>query len=270
MKTGLILSFLTLGCEQADPFLPTVSFDRMDVIDLDFDGVSADFVFEVYNPNPIAVSAARFDYALAFADVDLLSGDEPDGWQFAASGTSELTLPTEFGFATLFELVDAVRGQDEIEFALTGAFGFDTPLGPLDLSFAESGGFPAPRRPTISLKRLAIDELTLFGADLLLELAIDNDHGSRLEFHDLNWNVDLAGISFTGERVDQWGEIDGATTGILSLPISVDFLSAGQALYQALRERTIDATFSAHVSVDTPFGILPLDLATSGRLDLER
>ncbi len=272
MKPVFLLPLLIwlVGCEQAQPFLPTVSFERMDILEIDFDGVEADFVFEVYNPNPIAVSAARFDYALAFAGIDLLSGEEPDGWQFAASGASELALPTGFGFQTLFEVVDAVRGQDEIDFALSGAFGFDTPLGPLDLPFAEGGAFPAPRKPTISLERLSVEELSIWGADLQLELAIDNEHASRLEFLDLDWDVELAGISVAGERVEQWGEVEGATTGILSLPISLDFVSVGQALYQVLTEQTVEATFNAEVSVDTPFGILPLELATSRTLDLER
>jgi len=242
----------------------------MDILEIDFDGVEADFVFEVYNPNPIAVSASRFDYALAFADIELLSGEEPDGWQFAASGASELSLPTGFGFQTLFEVVDAVRGQDEIDFALNGAFGFDTPLGPLDLPFAEGGAFPAPRKPKISLERLFVEDLSIWGADLQLDLAIDNDHGSRLEFLDLDWDVELAGISVAGQRLQQWGEVEGATTGILSVPISLDFVSVGQALYQALTQQTVDATFNADVSVDTPFGILPLELAVSRTLDLER
>ncbi|MEE2750466.1 MAG: LEA type 2 family protein [Myxococcota bacterium] len=261
---------MLLGCEQAQPFLPTVSFERMEVLEIDFDGVEADFVFEVYNPNPISVSAARFDYALAFADIELLSGEEPDGWQFAASGASELSLPTGFGFQTLFDVVDAVRGQDDIDFALSGAFGFDTPLGPLDLPFDEGGAFPAPRKPKISLDRLFVQDLSILGADLQLDLAIDNDHGSRLEFLDLDWDVELAGISVAGQRVQQWGEVEGATTGILSVPISLDFISVGQALYQALTQQTVDATFNADVSVDTPFGILPLELAASRTLDLER
>jgi len=272
MKPVLLLPLLgfLFGCEQAEPFLPTVSFERMDILEIDFDGVEADFVFEVYNPNPIAVSAARFDYALSFADIELLSGEEPDGWQFAASGASELTLPTGFGFQTLFEVVDAVRGEDEIDFGLEGAFGFDTPLGPLDLPFAEGGAFPAPRKPKISLDRLFVQDLSLRGADLQLDLTIDNDHGSKLDFLDLNWDVDLGGISIAGQRVQQWGEVEGATTGVLSLPISLDFLTVGQALYQVLTEQTVEATFNADVSVDTPFGILPLELATSRTLDLER
>lgn len=269
----LLLLFLfstLLGCEQAEPFLPTVTFDRMDVQSLDWDGVAADFVFDIYNPNPVAVQAARFDYALAFEGVGFLDGDAPDGWLLAASGSSELALPAHFGFQTLYDMVQAVRGKDDIDFNLDGSFGFDTPLGPLDLPFAEAGDFPAPRRPTLELDRLVLDSLSFTGADLTLDILVDNDHGANLRFLDLEWNLDLAGLSVAAASLADLGQVDGASQQVFSVPISLNFLETGVALYQALTKRSIDASFSASVQVDTPFGMLPLDWSRSRSLNLVR
>ncbi len=258
------------GCEQADPFLPTVTFDRMEVQTLDWEGVAADFVFDIHNPNPVAVQAARFDYALAFEGVGFLDGDAPEGWLLDASGTSELALPAHFGFQTLYDMVQAVRGKDDIDFHLDGSFGFDTPLGPLDLSFAEAGDFPAPRRPTLELDRLVLNSLTFTGADLTLDLLVDNDHGANLHFLDLQWDLDLEGLSVASASVSDLGQVNGASQKSFSVPISLDFLETGVAVYQALTKRSIDAAFSASVQVDTPFGMLPLDWSQSRSLNLVR
>ena len=79
-------------------------------------------------------------------------------------------------------MVQAVRGQDDIAFGLDGSFGFDTPIGPLDIPYDEQGGFPAPRRPEISLKKVKLKDLSLQGVSFDVKLDVDNDHGSNLLF----------------------------------------------------------------------------------------
>jgi LEA14-like dessication related protein len=271
---GLTLLVLT-GCEgwedfELDPYMPTVSFQRVDVLAVDWEGVDADFVFDVENPNPVDVGMARFDYALAFEDVEWLSGDDPDGLVLTAEGASELALPVSLEYAELWGMVQAVRGQDDIDFGLDGSFGFDTPIGPLDIPYDERGGFPAPRRPEISLKKVKLKDLSLQGASFDVKLDVDNDHGSNLFFQNLDYELSLAGVDVGGGFIDDWGTVEGANQQTLSIPVEVSFAQAGTALYQVLQGEQLKVDIAGDVDVDTPFGIVPLEFDRSKRVSLER
>ncbi|MCP4804225.1 MAG: hypothetical protein GY913_23555 [Proteobacteria bacterium] len=274
LLAAVVASSLT-GCAgwedfELDPYLPTVTFQRLDVLAVDWDGVDADFVFDVHNPNPVDVSMARFDYALAFEEIEWLAGDDPDGLFLGAEGDSELALPVAIEFQALFDMVQAVRGQDDIGFGLDGSFGFDTPIGPVDVPYDEDGGFPAPRRPEFELNRLKLKDLSLAGADLNLKLDVDNDHGSNIFLQDVNYDIALAGLDVGGGYIAELGEIDGATSGSVNIPITIDFLDAGTALYSVLQGDELEVSFRADMNVDTPFGLVPLEVDRLSEIGIER
>jgi LEA14-like dessication related protein len=273
----MALSLLPLltACEgwedfELDPYLPTVTFENLDVLDVTWDGVEADFVFNVNNPNPVDVNLARFDYGLAFQEVEWLNGDDPDGLTLGASGSSELALPVAFKFQDLYDLVQAVRGQDNIDFGLQGSFGFDTPAGPIDLPYAEAGDFPAPRRPEISLNGLKVQSLGLSGADLNLKLDVDNSHGSKLGLAALDYQLSLAGVDLGSGYIADLGTVEGDSQTRLAIPIHVDFLGGASALYSVLQGEKLDVDLQATMDVDTPFGILPLTVNEFGQVNVER
>ncbi|MFT5583592.1 MAG: LEA14-like dessication related protein [Cognaticolwellia sp.] len=280
MKTSRALVAISLlplltACEgwedfELDPYLPTVTFENLEVLDVDWDGVEADFVFNVNNPNPIDVNLARFDYGLAFQEVEWLNGDDPDGLTLGASGSSELALPVSFKFQDLYDLVQAVRGQDNIDFGLQGSFGFDTPAGPIDLPYAEAGDFPAPRKPGVSLNSLKVQDISFSGADLNLRLDVDNSHGSALGLAALDYDLSLAGIDLGSGYIADLGRVDGDSQTRLAIPVHVDFLGGAAALYSVLQGEKLDVDLRATLDVDTPFGVLPLTVNEFGQVNVER
>ncbi|MBT3219996.1 MAG: LEA type 2 family protein, partial [Proteobacteria bacterium] len=99
--TVLLLVFATLGsgCSELDPFLPKVTFSNLKVRDINFQEADVDFVFDVDNPNPIGFNLSSFSYALGFEEIQLLAGDNEDGFALEADGNSELILPVDLIFA---------------------------------------------------------------------------------------------------------------------------------------------------------------------------
>lgn len=260
---------LSTGCEVLGEYLPTVAFERLDVQSVDWDGAQADFVFKVNNPNPVEVKLARFDYALTFADVEWLVGDDADGLVLGAEGGSELALPVGIEFETLYELVQATRGIDTIPFELEGSFGFDTPAGLVDLPYAADGGFPALRTPKFTFSKVRVDEINWTDATIGIDLNVDNEHASNLLFQNFDYNVKLAGEDVGTGFLADLGEVSGAETGVLTIPLTIDFLSAGTAIYDALSGDQITVGLSAATDVDTPFGVVPLSIDESGQVDVD-
>jgi len=264
----IFLSFLVTGCAEVDQFLPKVKFNKLDVRAISFEQIETDFVFDVSNPNPIEIELASFSYALDLEAVQLFSGDNNEGFALANRGDTELLLPVDIVFADAWDTVSATRGEDNVDFGLNGHFGFNTPLGEMKLPYDEGGQFPALRTPTFSFESLRLTNLTIWDADLVIDLGVVNEHESTLFFDNFDYGLDLGGKSVATGLVQTF-DVAGDTKGTVSLPINVDLLTAGVTLVDAIIGRgNLDVGLSAGVDVDTPFGIIPLSIDETGKIDI--
>lgn len=279
MTTKLRLMFLAgsvaylTGCDELEPYLPTVSFNRFDVQDINFQDADIDFVFDVNNPNPVEISLSSFSYAFGLMDVDLLDGDDDDGMTLEAIGASELALPVHLTWQDAWDTVHATRGVDEIDFGLRGDFGFDTPVGEALLPYDQSGDFPAPRTPKFSFKNVKVKRLDLFTqtADIEVDLGVDNEHGSSLFFENFDYDLSLGGTHVARGLIPNLGEADGDAETSLKIPASINLLNVGSAAYSALTGNgNLNVGLDATTDVDTPFGLLPLALDESGDVQVVR
>jgi LEA14-like dessication related protein len=250
--------------------LPTVSFQRLRVNDVNFESVDVDFVFAVDNPNPVGFPLHRFSYALDLAGVELLSGENPDGLELEAQGSSDVALPVVMAFASIFEVVEAARGSDTLPFALRGDFGWDTDLGPVDVSFDEGGDFPALRKPRVDLGQLRLGGISGSSVAAELDLGVDNDHGSPLGLKNLDFDLAVAGSRVGGGNLEDGGQVDGATQRTLTLPLVLDLIGAGEAVAAAVSGERVRVGLSAALDVDTPFGTVPLALDPSGSVSVRQ
>lgn len=260
---------MTLGCEALEEFTPTVDYDNLDVKYIDFQQIDSDFNFRINNPNPVDIELARFDYELGFEGVQWLSGDNPDGLALEAAGDSYWALPVNIGFTELFDVIDALRGEDVVDFELAGTFGFDTRIGPVDIPYDAAGDFPALRTPKFSLNRLevgSIDWSDLFNptVDLALLLDVDNELGSSMAFWNLDYGIDIAGTQVTTGFLADLGAVDGATSSTVEIPFDVDLGSVAGAAYDVIvNKEPASVGLDASLEVDTPFGVVPLSLDLS-------
>ena len=302
MKKLFMLSFVWFGtgCGTLadDPyfsqFIPTIKFDSLQVNDVNFQEIDTEFVFAINNPNPVGLDIDQFSYNLAFSDIDWLDGDNPDGLLLNASGESKVSLPTHIVFTELYDMVQASRGADSLPFDLTGDFGVrldsstlvteessatDSSEGELFvLPYDADGAFPALRRPNFSFSKLRVTNLSLSEVDLSLVFDVENDHASNLIFQRFSYDLDLGGNSTISGVVDNLEEIihgideEGAedANSKLRIPITIDSLSVISSLWSVFSGGgQLDLGFNAISDVDTPFGLVELNIDEAGNVDVE-
>ncbi len=263
-----MIIFLLVGCggggSALSSFVPTVKFNRLALTDIDFENLSVDFVFDVHNPNPVDLPLERFDYGLDLAEIEILSGDSPDGVLLREESTSEMVLPVSLSFTGIYDLVTADRGDDNLPFRFVGGFGWDTDIGPVDVSFDESGDFPALRVPKIDLGELRVGEITDTRAGFVLDVDVDNDHGTTLDFANLDFKVKFAGTEVGVGSQEEFGSVEGATTKKLTVPFSVDYVDAATALVALASGEPLTVDLKATSDVTTPFGLVPMSINEDG------
>jgi LEA14-like dessication related protein len=259
----MIALMLMTGCVSGnfDAYVPRVKFNRFDVKNLDFEHIDTDFVFTIDNPNPVGIPLERFSYSLGFEGVEVLTGNATDDLSLEAEDSSEVALPVSLVFSSLYE--------DTIGFRLQGGFGFDSDIGPVDIAYDAEDEFPAVRIPKVTIGELQIQQFDLSKADLALNFAVDNDHGSTINLHDMNFNLKVAGVSVGGD-LQTVGDVPGATTDNFQLPFSIDYVDAIQAIDAAVSGQKLKVDMGADVEVDTPFGVLPLNIDETGNVSVEQ
>lgn len=267
-----MLTFLLLtGCGgDLSGFLPTVKFSHFNVSDLDFEHIDTDFVFTVDNPNPVGAPLDRFQYDLSLMEVSIISGDDPNGLELVADGESEVALPVSLDFSNIYDAITATRGEDDVGFGLAGAFGFDTDIGPIDITYDEAGDFPALRTPKFQIGKLKMKNLGSSSVDFGLDVDVDNDHGSTLGFTDMGLTIKFAGVQVGNGSIAQVGDVEGATTKTLELPFSIDYADAIDAIAALASGEKLKVDLDADVTVSTPFGPVPLHIDEGGNVEVSQ
>jgi len=261
----------SLGDARA-PFTPKIHFKTLALQGLDFSKIDVDFVFTLDNPNPLNVKLDTFSYALGLEGVELLRGVNEQGVALKAKGTSELAIPVSLKFADIFKLVGAVSGKDALGFALSGDFGFQTPVGLAKVPFKESGTFPVVHPPDVSLAGLRMGKLDLLTqtATLNLDLGVANpDGGSALSFAGFDYKVAVGATPVAAGLVNDIPAVGPGAKQTVTLPINLNLRSLGSAVVSAVTGKgALDIKLGATVQVGTPFGAVPLSIDESGNLSI--
>jgi LEA14-like dessication related protein len=267
-----MIMFLLVACggggSALASFVPTVKFNRLELTDIDFENLSVDFVFDVHNPNPVDLPLERFAYGLDLAEIEILTGNSPDGILLREEATSEMVLPVSLNFNGIYELATADRGVDDMPFRLVGGFGWDTDIGPVDINFDETGEFPALRVPDIKIGELLVSEVTDTQAGFVLDVDVDNDHATTLDFANLDFKVKFAGVQVGVGSQDEFGTVEGATTKKLSVPFAVNYFDAVDALLALAAGEKLKVDLKATSDVTTPFGLIPMSIDEDGNVDV--
>jgi LEA14-like dessication related protein len=277
--TALVQLFMLSGCatlEQVGQALegqkPTAKVTGLKLTGLDMNGVDLSFDVEVDNPNPVGISLAGLDYDLKLLGSSFLQGDQSMGMKLAANGSSQVQVPVRLGFQQLLNSYRQLRGAKQVGYRLDLGMGFEVPLlGRVRVPVSHQGEFPIPEMPAVSLRSLDVQQLTLSGARLLLELEVDNPNSFSLLLNKLNYNLKLNGYDLGGGLVDKQVKVQQDGRGLLSLPLNLDFAQAGRGLYAILLGSGVRYDLSGSMEADSshpmlaPFRI-PLD--KQGNIDL--
>lgn len=254
------------------PYTPKLHFKTLSVQGLSFQKIDVDFVFTIDNPNPLDVKLDTFSYALGLEGVRLLSGVNEQGVALKAHGSSELALPVSLAFKDIFAAVSAASGKDNLTFALSGDFGFNTPVGVAKVPFEEEGSFPVIHAPDVSLEGLQMGKLDLLSqtATLNLQIAVANPRsGSALSFSGFDYNIALGASRVASGLVNDIPEVEAGARQVVTIPLNLDLRSIGVALVSAITgKQSVDVKLGATVQVGTPFGKVPLSIDQAGNLKI--
>jgi LEA14-like dessication related protein len=247
----------TAGCDQLFS-KPTVTVERVDLVSVSFQGISANFVFRIENHNAIGVDLAKFVYQLTVDNHPFVQGAANNPLHVPAQGVGQLTLPVSFKFIELAQALASLFSKRQVPYTIATQLGFGTPLGVLTVPLSYSGTMPVPQLPSLSIGDAAVGSVNVSGATLSVTVAMHNNNSFALPVGALQYALSINGTSILSAATPPSQLAAGATLP-LTISAHLDFLRVGMGILRAVQSRS--ATIALDGSLDLVGYAMPVHLS---------
>jgi LEA14-like dessication related protein len=217
---------------QANIQKPVVNLSDVKMTGLSFDSVDLLFHIDIDNPNNVGIKLAGFDYDLQIEDNSFINGKQDNGLAIKANGSEIIKLPLTLKFKDIYNTFSIVKDLDSVQYKLNSGLSFNLPvLGDIRIPVTKSGNIPTLKLPSINFKKLKMDQIKLTGADLTLQINIDNHNAFAFILKNIDYKLNVAGTQWIDGKMNQSMNISAKQENIINIPISLNFLSMGQSVY---------------------------------------
>lgn len=273
--SGLIMLNCAAMQEMVKASKPHVNLQNLRFVNLTFQDVDFAFDLKITNPNPFAVSMAGFDYDFQIDGASFIKGQKGDELVINASGESSVEIPLSLNFADLYKTYTSLQNQDSSKYTLKSTLYFNLPvIGRTPIPVSKSGQIPLVRLPKLKISSLKLKKFNFTGADLELNLAIDNPNAFSLFLQNLNYNFSVNGLEWAKGVKQNLMTVNENGESTLAIPMSLDFLRMGQTVYNLLKgDSRLNYEFTSNLDLNTSAPLLKnvnLPFNKTGQVQLTR
>ncbi|HDQ44662.1 MAG TPA: hypothetical protein ENN17_04070 [bacterium] len=270
--SGCVLAGMISGCsffqQMAQIQKPTADAAGVRLTGLGLEGVDLVLDLNVTNPNPLAVRLAGFDYDLSLDAASFLKGNQRQPLSIPAQGTGRVEIPFSLNFREIYQTYQSLRNSDSVDYAISAGLTFDLPvIGATRIPVRTSGRLPLVKIPKISVSGLRIAKMGFTGADLELDVMVDNPNTFSFMLGAFDYDFRVNGLSWARGKSEKGVDIREKGKQTLQIPISLDFLQMGQAVAGLLRgDDALEYQFGGGLDLQSSVPLigkvqLPFDLA---------
>lgn len=226
---------------------PTFRFKNIALHNASLAGINLDTVWQLDNPNTVGISLAQVDYALFIDGKQVVAGAPQKGLQIAANGSTDLSFPAEIKFLEIVPAIEALITKDNATWRVEGALGVQTPIGVISFPIAMQDVFETPKLPQVQFANPKVTNISLQGATVEFPLSVTNRSSFPLAINEVVGSLSIAGSPVGTLSTGTLGQLDGRGTRQVSLPLTINFFSAGGAVVNAVKGGNANLKFDAQV-----------------------
>lgn len=231
-----------LSCQQALQLLnqvnikePTASVEKVQLTDISLQKVDLRFDIAVENPNPLGVHLSGMDYNLLINDASFIKGQKKDKLNIKANGKANVSIPLSLTFSEIRKAVTSFADLDTVPYQLDLKIGVNLPvLGNIKIPLSKKGSFPNLKIPEINLKGIKLNSIGFSGADLKFMIDIKNPNALSFITGNLNYDLEVNGKNWIKGKIDKAIKINKKAKQTVTIPVTLNFLEMGSAVYQML------------------------------------
>ncbi len=232
MGAGLLAgcaALKTVGLQE-----PTAKVKGVHLTSLSFEQLGLAVQVAVQNPNAVSLTLAGYDYELKLGDTPLLSGLQEQAVTVQRKSESLVEIPVTLRFAELFDRVQGLVHQDSTDLSLAANLWVDAPvLGRTKIPLKASHKVPVLKLPELSIEGVRAKMVSLTSAEIGLQVRVRNPNSLGFHIPQLSYALTLQD-KVPANGVLQDLQLPAHGTANFTLPVTVDVVKVGQALFSAL------------------------------------
>lgn len=254
---------------------PQVRYSNMSIQNINFDGVTLLFDFDVTNPNRLDVSAESYNYEFFINGQSFISGTQEERLEIGSESTSTVQVPVSMTFSNLYDSFRSVLQQDSISYRMDTAVSFSLPvLGMRTVPVQAGGDLPIPKVPRIQFGDFEMKRLSFSGADIDISFRISNPNPFGITLAGADYTLRVNGSEWLDTRLGESIRVDGSDAREITIPLELSASQMGSALVEMMSGKkefeyrlTGQARMSADIEGFTQEQSIPFDL--EGVLNLD-
>jgi LEA14-like dessication related protein len=229
---------------------PEVKFERADIENMSLAAATVGFRMRVSNPNALGFTMNGLNYVLKLDGKNVLQGKSTDQVKIPAKGDGIVKLPLTFRYLNVFGSLADLAKKRSVSYNLSGKMN----LGFFSLPYSKSGSLALPQLPKVKVKILQVKNLSLDGAQLGLQLEVQNANNFPIMIDGMEYGVNLAQRSLIRGSSQQDISVAPKGSSNLNLNLDLGFAQFGQTLGQLLRGSDIPLTLDGAFAVPNAGG----------------
>lgn len=120
------------------------------------------------------------------------------------------------------------------------------------------------QKPTVTLKRVDIKEVTFQGLSVDFVLAVYNPNPIGVDLATLSYQITVDAHPFVAGSTSSAVHVPANGPGEVHVPLSIQFVELARSLEALFHKKTVPYTLATTLGFGTPIGVLQVPLSTSG------
>jgi LEA14-like dessication related protein len=258
----IILSIIIFQCAALQEMVkiqkPTVSVSEVRLTGLNLQKIDLAFDVNIQNPNALSATLAGFDYDFQLGGSSFLTGNQDKQLTIESLGQSQVEIPVSLTFKEIYKTYQSLKNQDSTTFKLACGLMFDLPvLGKTRIPVSKSGDVPLLKIPKVNIGSLKLKKLSFSGADLLLNLELDNPNNFSFALDKLNYDFVINNKTWAKGLTQEKLSINKKGKSTVTIPISLNFMQMGRTIYNIVTSnQALNYNLKGDVDLNTSLAML--------------
>lgn len=272
-----VILFSLIGCAElakhAETIKPTAKLTGAHLANINFDQADLIFDLAVDNQNPVSLDLTSLDYDFKLENQSVVSGVTAKAIKLNANSTSTVQLPVTLKFNDLKKLPGELWNKDKLAYDLQTTFNIRLPIiGNYAIPVAKKGELPVPKIPAIKLKDIKIKNMSFTSAEVLAQVEVSNPNDFDLGLKSFIYQLNVNQKNWGQGNIKQAINIPKKSKGIIEIPVTLDLMSIGTALYPLLQNKApLQYQLKGNASIDTGLELLknydmPVDISGTTKI----
>ena len=252
---------------------PQITVKDVRLTGLNLQKIDLAFDVNIQNPNALSATLAGFDYDFQLGGSSFITGSQDKQLTIESMGQSQVEIPISLTFKEIYETYQSLKNQDSTNYKLACGLMFDLPvLGRTRIPVSKSGDVPLIKIPKVNIGSIKLKKISFSGADLLLNLKLDNPNNFSFALDKLNYDFAINNKTWAKGLTQEKLSVNKKGKSTVSIPISLNFSQMGSAIYNIIKgNQALNYNLQGDVDLNTSVPMLKnvsLPINRSGQINI--